>query len=394
VVVFDPNIRTGYVQQANLGIQREIARGTVLDVAYVRTMGTKLFTWLDVNQPKIYGDFLNSFNELAAFNANGTPVSANNTLARIFGGAGPAVTALGATNLQQGLAGTVADNLDRNNFTRYAAAGVSPFYIRNFPQYNQVVYGSNAGSSSYNSLQVALSHRTRNSVLNFNYTYSRSIDNTSVEGNGFTSPVDNYNLVNNRGRSDTDRPHVVNMFGSYSLPFGRGQRFGSNANGVLDRVIGGWEIGGLSVIQSGTVFSVTSGRRTVGSLLNTYANYSGDRTIGDTQKVGNGVIFFTPEQVAQFTFPGAGQIGTSGRNSFRGPGFFNVDLSLVKRIAITERWKLNYRAELYNAFNHANFANPGTSIVTPASFGRISATNNTSSGTGARVAQMALRLEF
>ena len=394
VVVFNPNLRTGYLQQINFGVQHQVSRNTVLDVSFVRTMGTKLFGFLDMNQPRIYGDFLNSFNELETFRATGAPVSAGNTLSRLFGGAAAAVTRVGATNLQQGLAGTVADNLDRNNYQLYAAAGVSPFYLRNYPQYNQMIYGDNFHSSSYNSLQTALTHRARNAIVTVNYTYARSIDNGSTDGNGFTSPVDNFNLVNNRSRSDTDRPHVVNLIGSYSLPFGKGQRFVSSANGFVHRLIGGWEIGGVSVIQSGTVFSVTGARRTVGSALNTYANYSGDRTLGDTQKVGSGVLFFTPEQVTGFTFAGAGQIGNSGRNSFRGPGFFNMDVSLVKRIPVTDRMRFTFRAEMYNALNHANFANPGASIVTPATFGRISATVTTSSGTGARVAQMALRFDF
>jgi hypothetical protein len=394
VTVFDPNLRTGYMQQMNFGVQHQLTRNTVLDVGFLRTMGTKLFGFLDLNQPRIHGDFLSSFNELEAFRANGTPVGAGNTIARIFGGAQAAITGLGAANFQQGLAGTVADNLDRNNYQRYAAAGVSPFYIRNFPQYNQVQYGGNVHSSSYNSLQMAVSHKTRNAVLNLNYTYSRSIDNGSLDGNGFTAPVDNFNLVNNRGRSDTDRPHVVNMFGSYTFPFGKGQRFLSSANGLVDRIIGGWEIGGLAIVQSGTVFSVTGARRTTGSSLNTYANYSGDRTIGEVEKLGNGVQFFTPEQVAAFSFAGAGQIGTSGRNSFRGPGFFNTDISLVKRIPINERVRFTLRAEMYNALNKANFANPGLSIVTPATFGRISSVVTTSSLTGARVAQMALRFDF
>ncbi len=394
VTVFDPNLRTGYLQQMNLGVQRQITRNTVLDVSFVRTMGTKLFGFLDLNQPKIYGDFLNSFKEIAAFQANpNSPVSANNTLARMFGGAAQAITALGATNFQQGLAGTVADNLDRNNNARYAGV-VNQFYLRNFPQYNQVQYGGNFHSSSYNSLQMSLTHRAKNATISVNYTYARSIDNGSTDSNGFTAPVDNFNLVNNRGRSDTDRPHVMNLVGSYNLPFGKGQRYLSSLNPVLERVIGGWEVGGLAIVQSGTVFSVTSGRRTLGSSLNTYANYTGDRTIGDVVRLGNGVQFFTPEEVGRFTFPGPGETGNTGRNSFRGPGFFNTDISIVKRIAVNERMRFTYRAEMYNALNRANFSVPGSSIVTPTTFGKISSVVNTSSGTGARVAQMALRFDF
>jgi hypothetical protein len=396
IVVFNPNLRTGYVQQINFGMAQQIASRTVVELGFVRTLGTKLFAWQDINQPRIYGDFLNSFRELAAFSANGTPVSPGNTLARIFGTPQAAVTSLGATNLAQGLAGTVADNLDRTaaNFNRYAGAGVSEFYLRNYPQFNQVIYGMNGGSSSYNSLQLTVNHKTRNAILIANYTFSKSIDNTSVDGNGFTAPVDNYNFVNNRGRSDFDRPHAFNFSGSYTLPFGRGQRYLSGTNGLLNRLVGDWTIGGLMILQSGSTFSVTSGRRTLGSTLNTYANYSGDRNIGEVVKVGNGVQYFTAEQIARFTFPGAGEIGSSGRNAFRGPRFFNTDMSLVKPIPITERFKMQFRAEAYNLLNHANFTTPGTSIVTPATFGRLSATANTSSGTGARVMQMALRVDF
>ncbi len=396
IVVFNPNQRTGYLQQINFGFSHQLTSKTVLDTGFVRTAGTKLFAWQDINQPRIYGDFLNSFKELQAFSANGTPVGANNTLARIFGGSAPAVTTLGATNLAQGLAGTVADNLDRtaSNYNRFAGAGVSNFYLRNYPQFNQVIYGMNGGSSSYNSLQMTLSHRTKNALAILNYTFSKSIDNTSVDGNGFTAPVDNYNFVNNRGRADFDRPHAINFSGSYTLPFGKGQRYMSGANGFVNRVIGDWTIGGLAVLQSGTVFSVTSARRTLGSSLNTYANYTGDRTIGEVAKDGRGVQYFSATQVAAFTFPGAGEIGNSGRNAFRGPKFFNTDASLVKPIPITERIKMQFRAEAYNLLNHANFTTPGTSILTPTTFGRLSATANTSSGTGARVMQVALRVDF
>ena len=396
IVVFDPNLRTGYLQQINFGIQQQINNSTVFETSFVRTAGTKLFTWQDINQPRIFGDFLNSFRELAAFSASGAAVSPGNTLARLFGTPQAAVSALGATNLAQGLVGAVADNLDRtaSNFNRFGPAGVSEYYLRNFPQFNQVIVGNNGGRSSYNSAQFTLTHRARNATAILNYTFSKSIDNASVDGNGFTAPVDNYNFTQNRGRSDFDRPHAVNFSGSYTLPFGRQQRFLSSANGFVNRIIGDWTLGGLMILQSGTVFSVTSARRTTGSTLNSFANYSGDRNIGKVVKVGNGVQYFTPDQVAQFTFPGAGQFGTSGRNAFRGPRFFNVDLSLSKPIAITERLKLQLRAEAYNALNHANFTTPGNSILTPTTFGRLSAMANTSSGTGARVMQMALRVDF
>src|SRR6266853_2890677 len=106
VAVYDPNLKTGYVEQYGLSIQHEVARNTVLEVGFVGERGKKLFMNLNLNQSHSYGDFLTSFKELQAFSASGTPVSAGNTLARMFGSAAAAVSKLGATNLSQGLLGT------------------------------------------------------------------------------------------------------------------------------------------------------------------------------------------------------------------------------------------------------------------------------------------------
>ena len=99
-------------------------------------------------------------------------------------------------------------------------------------------------------------------------------------------------------------------------------------------------------------------------------------------------------RTSQFAFAPAGRIGSSGRNNFRSPRFHNSDVPLVKRIAIAERLKLGYRLELFIALNHANFDNPNNVYSTPNSFGRITALVNGSSGSCARVMQMALRLDF
>jgi hypothetical protein len=390
IVVFPEDMPTGYVQHMNLNVQHEIFRNTVIDVGYVRTRGLKLFTWLDINQPRIYGDFASAVAELNAFRTSGTAPSANNTLVRIFGTPSAAVTALGATNLANGLLGTIADTVDRNNYRRYAAAGVSDFYLRNFPQYNLVIEGSNNGRSWYDSLQVTFRRQTGDVKFVVNYTFSKTMDNSSVDGNGFTAPIDNANLWLNKARSDYDRPHSLNYNVIWTLPVGRGKQFGSGMPAWANAMIGGWDLGVLGVWQSGGVFTVSSGRRTAGSTATTWANYSGDRNIGEVQRQGNGVIWFTPEQVAAFGFPGAGQIGTSGRNGFRGPRYFNLDTSIVKRFPMPfERHFVQFRAEMYNTFNNTNFGNPGTSIVTPASFGRISSTVG-----NARIMQMALRYDF
>lgn len=394
IVVFGPNLRTGYVQHYNFSVQREIMRNTILDVAYVRTRGIKLFNWVDVNQPRIYGNFLESFNEIVNFQRTGAQPSPTNTLVRIFGTPQAVISSLGATTVQQQLANTAANNLDRNNYTRYAAAGIPQFYLRNFPQYNQVILGTQDGASWYDSLQ--LSFRRTMGALKFelNYTFSKSLDNGSADGNGFTAPIDNYNLALNKGRGVADRPHVFNWSGTYTLPVGRGRRWLSDSHPLVDALLGGWDLGLLGNWQSGSVFSMSSGRLTGPSTATTFINYSGDRNIGSVMRRGNGVWFFTDEQIAALTaataFPAAGEIGTSGRNTFRGPRFFNFDASIVKRFKLPwEQHRVTFRWEMYNVFNNVNFGLPGSTITTPQNVGRISSTVG-----NPRIIQAALRYDF
>ncbi|MBL8176396.1 MAG: carboxypeptidase regulatory-like domain-containing protein [Bryobacterales bacterium] len=390
ITIFDSNLRTGYAQHFNLQIQREVVRNMVVEVGWVRTRGMKLFAWLDINQPRIYGDFLTSFQELERFRTSATPVSPTNTIARLFGSAQAAVTALGAATLRDGLAGAAADTVDRVNYQRYAGIALSPFYIRNFPQYNQVWSGGNGSRSWYDSLQTSLRRTMGSLKFSLNYTWSKAIDTLSADGNGTTSVIDNYNLNQFRGRGDFDRPHIVNYTTTWDIPVGRNRRLLSDMPAVLNGFIGGWEVGLLGLYQSGSVFTVTSGRRTTGATLSAWTNFTGDRTIGEVQRTGSGVLFFTPEQISQFSFPTAGETGSSGRNTFRGPGLFNMDASLVKRFPLPwEKHRVTFRAEMYNLMNRANFDTPGASLATPQSLGRISATS-----TAARVVQLALRYDF
>ena len=373
IFLFAPDLRTGYVQHYSLTLQREIFRNTVIDAGYVGTHGVKLFMDLDLNQPRLYEDFLAAFRELKVLRA-GAPAS--NTLARIFGSPATAISAIGASIIDQGAVGSAADSLDRANYARYAQAGVSDFYLRNFPQFNQVIVGNNDGRSYYNSFQLSL--RRQAGALKFvaNYTFSKTMDNISAEGNGFTSPIDNFNVRLNRARGDNDVPHAFNSSFIYRLPFGKGR-------------LGGWDVGLLTMWQSGRVLTHLSGRATGPTTLSSYANYSGDRNIGRVMRKGDGVYWLTPEEIGRFSYPAAGEIGSGGRNAFRGPRFFNVDMSLVKKFKITERHAVSFRAEAYNLFNNANFGAPNANLATQASFGRLSATVG-----NARIMQMALRCDF
>jgi hypothetical protein len=287
--------------------------------------------------------------------------------------------------------------MDRSKYGLYVPAGVSDFYLRNFPQFNRVVVGTNDGRSYYDSFQLSLRRQTGALKFVANYTFSKSIDNTSREGGlPHVSPIDNFNVRLNRARGDYDIPHAFNSSFLYTLPFGKGRRFAGRVPRWADSVVGGWDLGLLTIWQSGRVVTYLSGRTTGPTPPITatdptsgssYVNYTGDRNIGSVMRQSDGVYWLTSEEIKRFSFPQAGEIGTGGRNAFRGPRFFNVDISLVKKFRISERHAVSFRAEAYNLFNNANFAAPNATL--DPSFGKLSATVG-----NARVLQGALRYEF
>jgi hypothetical protein len=394
ISVFDPNLRTGYVEMWGLNVQREVAKGTVVTVGYVGNRGLKLFFNQDLNQVRMTPSFISDVKELAAnLNTLGN-VSANNVLVKMFGTASAAASAVGTSNLQTNQLRNVTDALDQSYNSKYVNAGLNQFYLRNYPQFFQLYYGTNAGLSWYNSAQLSVRHQTKSVRIFANYTFSKSLDNTGAEGNGSTDPIDSFNLGLNKGRSDFDRAHVFNLQGSYTLPIGKGHAFGGTMPRWANALVGGWDLGGLMIWESGSAITAGSGRYTnVSYNTASWLNYSGSRDIGAvSRQVANydGVYFFDPNTTfSQFTYPGMGDYGNAGRGTFRGPHFFNVDASLVKTFALTERKKVLFRAEAYNLFNNVNFANPSFSLTNASTFGKISGVVS-----NPRLLQAALRFEF
>jgi hypothetical protein len=225
----------------------------------VSNRGIKLLLDQNLDQTRIYGGFLDDFNELRAFQANGTPTSTSNPLVRMFGSANAAMTAIGATPVRQGAVGAAANTIDTADFSRYAAARVSQFYLRNFPQFTNVWLSTNAGRSYYDPLQLSLRHQTGALKFAVNYTWSKTIDNASTDASGEVGPLDNFNLGLMRSLWDADRPHTFNWSAGYTLPIGRGRLIGGNVPDWLDRIAAGWEIGSLGFVTSGQPLSISSG---------------------------------------------------------------------------------------------------------------------------------------
>jgi len=162
-------------------------------------------------------------------------------------------------------------------------------------------------------------------------------------------------------------------------------KFYGGKSPLATRLINDWQLGGILTLQSGAPFSVVC---VSGSAL-----YNRADTAGANPALGGAVEnrltgFFNKAAFAP-GWTNTAPFGTSGRNILRGPDQQNVDLSVVKFIPIQEKTKLEFRSEFFNAFNRVNFANPNNNVLVPATLGAI-----TSTATGPRVIQFALKLSF
>jgi len=256
----------------------------------------------------------------------------------------------------------------------------------------------NQGTSNYHGLDVSLTKRiSRGFAFKANYTWSKAIDLNSAyfspsAGNepGFL-PSPYYRRELSRGVSSFSVPHQFNAYTSYLLPFGNGQRFGSGATGVVDKLIGGWQWNGSVRVAGGFPFTPLAGSNISG----TGDNSNSDVPNWNPDFKGK-VILGRPDQwfdPRAFALPLQGTFGNVGRSPLRGPGLFMVDSSLLKRVRISEGLNLQFRAEVFNVLNHPNFRYPNEVVFQGTDYspsgGVIQATATTS-----RQIQFALKLLF
>jgi hypothetical protein len=241
------------------------------------------------------------------------------------------------------------------------------------------------GSSSYNGLQLRGQRRfSRGLAFIASYTWSKAITDSQLAETGAFVPdlQDTRNRRANRGLWSADTRHRFTLSVLYELPFGRDKRFASDASGVLGVIVSGWQLGGIATIQTGQPLTVTLpfDNPNVGEGAK-LPNLVGDPNNGPqtVEKFFNTEAFEVPEQ---FTF------GNAGIGTVTGPGINTVDLSLVKNIRLTERVRLQFRCEAFNAFNHLVMGDPVTDFGTPL-FGQVTSTRLDN-----RELQFALRLEF
>jgi len=254
------------------------------------------------------------------------------------------------------------------------------------------------GTSNYHAMDVSLTKRVnRGLAFKANYSWGKAMDLNSAiltpsAGNEppyVPSPY--YRRELNRGVASYSLNHQFNAYTSYQLPFGNGQRFGSGAVGVVDKLIGGWQWNGSLRVAGGFPFTPLTGSNTSGTgdpsnsdIPNWNPDFKGPVIVGKPDQ------WFDPKA---FVLPLQGTFGNVSRGALRGPGLFMLDSSLLKRVRISEGLNLQFRAEAFNVLNHPNLSYPNEVVFQGAEYspagGVITATATTS-----RQIQFALKLLF
>ena len=354
----DPVLFTPTSQQWSLTIERGIARDLMLSVGYVGS---------------------ESYHTPLSVNANaGYPVVCNNPQGCISGGTNTQGNPVNGPTVSQG--------------TLYHPPAYRP--NRNVGSGTQWF---DQGTSSYHGMDISLTKRASHGLtFKANYTYSKIMDFNSAilapsAGNEPSNIYSPYYIRLNRGVGSYSLAHQFNAYYSYQLPFGNGQRFGSGASGVVDKLIGSWQWNGSLRWLGGFPFTPLAGSNTSGTgdasnsdVPNWNPNFKGPVIIGTPDQ------WFDPKA---FVLPTQGTFGNVARGSLRGPGLFSLDTSFLKRIRITEGLNLQFRAEAFNILNHSNFSYPNEVLFQGTQYsssgGVITAT-----ATPARQIQFALKLIF
>jgi hypothetical protein len=314
--------RTPYVIQYMLNVQRELGGNMLVEVGYLGSVGRKL-------------ESLRAFNE--------------------------------------SIPGTVGSVLSR-----------APY-----PEFGRIQVVDGSGKSSYNGASVKVEKRFSQGLsFLLGYTWSKSIDTASAirNHNGDTLfPQNSYNLAAEKALSSFHTAHRFVGSATYELPFGRGRRW-LDTGGVVNAVLGGWQVSPIVTIQSGFPLTVVSGvdRSNIGAGFDRPNQVAGqDSVLPDDQRTLD--RWFNTNA---FVLQPAGTFGNVGRNTIIGPGFILVDAALLKNFRFTETKSLQFRFEAFNAPNHPNWGNPDTNRNS-ANFGRITGMRGTM-----RELQFGLKLLF
>ncbi len=438
VRVFDTNLRTPYVQNWNVTLQRELFKNFSLDFRYVGNKGTKLIRGTNINEVNIFETgILEAFKAVQAggesalldriFNGmdlnsgsiNGTTVRAGASLRNH-----PNTRAFFANNNVGGFANYLNTTA---NFTNVRGGllrnGTLPenFIVAN-PQFASANLTGNFANSTYHSFQVELNKRYSNGwTLQSNYTWSKSI---GEEEGDEQEMLDSYRNGRNR-RVDKrllsfHRPHVWRTSAVWEMPFGPGRQLLGKSNKIISRLVESWQIGAIYNVFTGAPLNLSNETSSFNQFTDNTPLLMGilPKGFGKVKRDDNGVIYFDglneaiDPSVANITGsqnlqdrstligradangniilanPVPGQLGSLAPFYLQGPGSYRLDLNLVKRFQFREKANFEMRIDAINAFNSPEFDLPNGNINST-DFGRITGTNN-----DARIVVISLRINF
>jgi hypothetical protein len=361
----DPVMHTPTVQQWALDLEHSFTSDLAITLGYVGHESYHLSTSMDANTIK--------------------PEICNNPAGCLSGGTRPAARRV---TVPQG--------------TEYVPVGSRP---------NPFLGSTNSwyymGTAAYHAANISLTKRSRGGLsFKTNYTWGKITDISSAilgpsADNDTATLINRYNPKKNHGIASYSMEHQFNTNFSYELPFGSGKAIGGGATGLVNKLIGGWQWNGIFNAQSGFPMTPVIGINQSGNgdtrlpdtpLLN--PNYKGNPILGVKAFKQTG-RYFDPNA---FLLPAAGTFGNVSRGMFRGPSFWNLDMSLFKRIPLNEEVNLQFRAEAFNILNHVNLNSPIAGNVVfdssdPSKYAG-SAGVITDTANRERQIQFALRLEF
>jgi len=424
----DPNIKSPHVHQVSVGIQRELGAATAVEARYVGTFGREIWRGIDFNQIQISPAFRADFDRARSngFLAQQAGLGFNPAFNPSLPGSQP----LSVLNTF----GLLTNATARTRIQQDEVAGLADFYITSrvpgalatFMQ-NPGIYSTNAifngGFNDYNSLQFELRRRFRDGLFGeVNYTWVDSITDSAGTGqNRFEAFLDN-----NRPQLTTGRPifhvtHVVNANAIYELPFGSGRRW-LNGGGLLNQIVGGWQLATIVSWQSGSPISITSERGTFNRIGRSQCDTAlscntavSSLSVNDIKKllgvfkVDDKIYWIDPKVInvatgravgadnpanasgfegQVFFNPGAGEVGNLAVMTFDGPRAFRIDLALSKRFRFMGRYGMEFKGEAFNLTNTPSFFT-GDMDINSTTFGRLRSVS-----VGSRVIQLSARFDF
>jgi hypothetical protein len=437
ITVFAPKMQLPTVHEWNFSVQRELPWGLVAQASYIGRRGQYLFMAYDINQTNP-DKILPSFLIMQQNRAKGCTPNGTGCPAGVTGVTPPLFSQL---QTQGGLTATQAasfinsttsvNELDINgagSFARRIEDNTLGLKLRPNQQFGVITYIDNSGDSNYHAGQFTLRRRFSTGLgLSMSYTFGKSIDNQSVDpvgaasGGGLSTtnsrtPTDIRNFREERARSDFDRTHVFTGASVWEVPVGRGKRF-LNHGGLINQLLGGWTINTIYTHMTGEPFAVRSGAFTSNGSHESRAGVQAPVKAQLQELPGSplaGPVLFKPvnpltcgvDLSQPFCLPAPGKNG-AGRNIFIAPSYWNVDFGFIKTFAVNERVRIQFRTEMFNAFNHTNFDNPrdastGSPSIRSSVFASSccaavappSTQTIVQTGEAARVIQFALKVRF